>query len=794
MLKKLTLLRKIQLLIILFLLVVYGASQAVAITYINDQAFNSFMEYSEQTAEVIQESIEVYFEDMTLGLNFLKNSHENGTVDEAGIRSQLRTINETKDFAMNSFIVFNDGSFILEPNVDLSEEFDPRTREWYKMAYGHEGVHWVSPYEDKVTSSLVVTASMYVELADTQGVFGVDIKLDRLIDIITVDNIDDQIRLFLVDSDKIIVDSSDNYRNSQLSVLNDPELLNSGIVTGSIETEKGFYSINMLSFTELRLITFLPKDQVREVNNQMMATMSLIALATLIVGIAMSYILAKQIIRPIYRLADVMRTSSESGDIVTFDEGTTKDLQEFVDGYNTMAISANKQRQALEKLSSDLMLSEEALQKQYGRASELAYNDYLTGIPNRVSFEREMEAKISQNVPFTLCYIDLDNFKHINDTYGHRRGDEVLTIISVRLTECCHSKHYSARLSGDEFGLIINRELMEWSVDEIASRVLKLIEETIHIGNLTFNITASIGISHYPDDDDTYEGLMSNADIAMYEAKRMNKNQYTFFEKRHREQLINRINIEKRLLRSIENGEMYLCYQPLIDYKTLSVIGFEALARWEPIGMKPIYPDVFIPMAEHNLYINEIGRFVIEESMAFTRRLKDQFSQSFEMNINVSVVQLHQDDFLNHLFDKIVLNRLSEEEVNIEITESTSLEEDESILKKLEAIRKSGIRISLDDFGTGYSSISHMIHLSLTHMKIDRSIIIKATESNEVYNLVNGLVAFAHSIGLKVVAEGIEDNQMEELIGKTDVDIVQGYLYSRPLKEEDLIQYLEKKL
>ncbi len=793
---KWTLVKKIQLLVLIILLVIMGLSQFIISRYVTLDTRRVFQENVAYTSNLLQKNIEVFFQEAALSLRYIEERYEGQVPEEAYIREYLSLQQETKDYIINSYIAFDDGSFYSEPSSDVPVGFDPRVRPWYGTVYGTNEVGWTEPYADIVTGELVVTGSVFVQMDGTTGVAGMDIRFERLVDVLASGRMADSSVVLLVDNEgNIIADRDGLMTGGNITDFEDEFLDESGLITGSIETKHGLYLFRRLNQTELRLVAFMPHEVLNAAGRQIRFTMTWVMISMLLIGVVMATIVAKQVTGPITKLTNTIHESKGRNDLLLYEGKGEDEIKTLIDSYNSLAMDINIHQKDLLKLSDELMISERKLQAQYDHASKLAYRDYLTGMPNRIRFEKEAREMIEGGVQFAMLFFDLDNFKYINDTYGHHYGDEVLSVLAERISGLALEQGHmiAARLGGDEFGILFPDYKTPEGFMSFGSSLQKAIRMPIFIEELEFFITASIGISLFPEDAATYEMLMTNADIAMYEAKKRTKDSVNRYKASQKEALLDRVNIETRLLKSLEFNEMYVCYQPLIDCRTSEVEGFEALIRWSAEGLGLIFPDVFIPIAEHNHYINDIGEFVLMESLGFQQRLYERFGKRYEMNINVSAIQLHQVNFVEDVRRVVEEFGGHYEAVNLEVTESIALEEDLMIHDKLTALRKLGMSISLDDFGTGYSSFNHLLKLSLTHMKIDRSIIEEATSKEEVHQLIKGLVAFAHKIDLKVVAEGIEDERMESLIKQMGADYAQGYYYLKPLTEHDIVRYLENR-
>lgn len=422
---------------------------------------------------------------------------------------------------------------------------------------------------------------------------------------------------------------------------------------------------------------------------------------------------------------------------------------------------------------------------------KMAYYDRLTELPNRLKFENMMNEAISKLDYFGVLYIDIDNFKFINDTYSHQFGDQVIIAMSQRLRKIIDDDDCVARLSGDEFGIISKNYKTKDELEKFTKYILDQLSVPYTIDNLNLSFTASIGISIYPDDGDSFKDILVNMDIALYEAKDSTKNSYRFYKEKMHIKSLEQANLESHLVKSLEMDEIYVTYQPVMNLETNEVKGFEALLRWKDSEYGQVFPDVFIPIAEKTGYINPLGDFVLEESIIFAKKLFEKYNRFFTMNVNVSAVQLRKAKFVDRVQELLVKHQFPAEYLNLEITETVALDMDKKVIGRLAEIRKKGIDISLDDFGTGYSSLNNLVNLSVTHIKIDKSLVQQATTLKEVHKLIRGVVEFAHALELKVVAEGVETKIMEAIISEMQIDYTQGYYYAKPLMVEDVYTFID---
>ena len=425
------------------------------------------------------------------------------------------------------------------------------------------------------------------------------------------------------------------------------------------------------------------------------------------------------------------------------------------------------------------------------RKRELIYqaqHDSLTSLPNRTYMYEHIDTWIQNHQnKYDVLYIDLDNFKNINDKFGHTIGDEILIEVAKRLSSFFNSDDMLIRQGADEF--IVLKECLDES--KIESNFLKLINrisEVYYIENKEYRIGMSVGIAQFPHDAKTLEELLSLADTAMYEAKKV-KNSYCFFSEKLRHVAAMKTDIEQELRGAIKRDELWMVYQPQIN-EDGSVYGVEALVRWENKKLGFVGPDKFISVAEETGLMRELGEFIIKRALKEINIIKKEINQSFSLSINISVIQLMEADFLAYILKLIDDEKFNKFELTLEITESLSIEDLDEVIPILHAIRKEGIEISLDDFGTGYSSLSVLKKLPINELKIDKSFIdeILYDESEKV--LVQSIINIGKNFGMKTLAEGVENFEQVKELKSYNCDIFQGYFYSKPLIKEDLITFI----
>jgi len=423
----------------------------------------------------------------------------------------------------------------------------------------------------------------------------------------------------------------------------------------------------------------------------------------------------------------------------------------------------------------------------------LAYFDPLTNLPNRTLFKERLEQAIYHGrrspIQFAVMYLDLDRFKNINDTLGHVVGDKLLQEAGRRITACLREQETVARLGGDEFAIIGLDLRAPSDAGEIAMRVVNSIAEPFLIEGHEFSISTSLGISIYPDDATDIEQLISHADDALYAAKRSGKNKFEFFNQESNALALRRLTLENHLRHSLERNELSLVYQPKINLKTSEIVGAEVLLRWNP-SLGQVGPDEFIPIAEDTGLIVEIGSWVIRTACLGYMQQLHRPDRDLPLAINLSARQFKQDNLLE-IIDTIILETgIPANRLEVEITESMLMTNPEQAIKQMHGFKERGITLAIDDFGTGYSSLAYLRRFPVDKLKIDKSFVRDVSMNHDDACIVESIIALAHSMGLKVVAEGVETGMQVEFLQERNCDEVQGYYFYRPMPLDELRQIL----
>ncbi len=436
----------------------------------------------------------------------------------------------------------------------------------------------------------------------------------------------------------------------------------------------------------------------------------------------------------------------------------------------------------------------EKLQSREQKLKWIAYNDTLTGLKNRSFLLNHLEHLLDSNNNVGIIYFDLDNFKTINDTYGHSYGDMLLGEVSKRLNYINKDSYVIARIGGDEF-VVINSDMDDMGdMVEFSNEILKALGEPFIFEDNQLFIGASIGISAYPKDAQTVEELLKCADMAMYFAKENGKNKWQMFDKKMKETVERNLNIERYLRQAIDRKEFSLSYQPQYHTVTNKMRGFEVLLRWnkEELGGN-VEPVEFVRIAEGCGFINEIGEWVMRSACEKLEYLWNNYFDDFIISVNISAVQLMQHNFIELVESIISQYSILPEMLEFEITESVFIESYDQARKNLEKIKKMGIKISLDDFGTGYSSLSYLNNLPIDSLKIDRTFVSDVSKGIFKETMLESIIILAHKLGLDVIAEGVETRDQLFSVRKFNCDFAQGFHLSEPIRESDLDDYLRCK-
>lgn len=424
----------------------------------------------------------------------------------------------------------------------------------------------------------------------------------------------------------------------------------------------------------------------------------------------------------------------------------------------------------------------------------LAYHDALTNLPNRLLFKDRLTVALShaqrEGARLAVLFLDLDRFKVINDSLGHNIGDQLLQAVAARVQACVRESDTVARLGGDEFTVLLPRLHRSDDAAPVAAKIIEAVRYPFHIEGREFFITTSIGISLFPEDGTDAESLIKNADTAMYQAKEVGRDNYQLFNALVNANALQRIALEHGLRKAMTSDEFAVHYQPIFDLRTGQTTGMEALLRWTHPQMGAIPPATFIPLAEATGMMIPIGGWALREACRQTKAWHDAGHTSLTLAVNLSVTQLQQVDLVDRVRTILAETGFPATSLELEITESSAMQSPETSIRTLFELKKLGIRISLDDFGTGHSSLSYLKRFPIDTLKIDQSFVHDITSDPDTAAIVTAIIAMAHSLRLKVIAEGVEYPEQEHFLRHHGCDQMQGFLRTAPIAAEEFLNFV----
>ncbi|MHB8482478.1 MAG: EAL domain-containing protein [Nitrospiria bacterium] len=428
------------------------------------------------------------------------------------------------------------------------------------------------------------------------------------------------------------------------------------------------------------------------------------------------------------------------------------------------------------------------------RLSYLAHRDALTGLPNRTLMHDRLNQAMTQaqrsGTWVGVLFLDLDRFKAINDTLGHQIGDLLLKSVAERLMKCVRESDTVARLGGDEFAILLTNLKQSHHAAKVAQKVIETLSQPFLLGGPELFVTASVGITLYPSDEKSIEGLLKNADTAMYRAKENGRNNYQFYTGEMNTAALNRLSLENSLRLALQRNEFTVHYQPQVNLKTGQIDGVEALLRWNHPHLGNVAPSRFIPIAEETGLIVPIGEWVLRTACSQSKIWQSAGHPPIKMSINISARQLKHHYFIQLVQGILKENRLDPEFLNLELTESVIMQNVEGTIALLKHLTNMGVTFSIDDFGTGYSSLSYLKKFPVHILKVDPSFVREVATSPTDASIVISIITLAHNLKLTVIAEGVETPSQLEFLREQNCDGIQGYLFSPSLPAEELGQLL----
>ena len=559
---------------------------------------------------------------------------------------------------------------------------------------------------------------------------------------------------------------------------------------------KNIYGFCKLSDSNWLYLIKQQGTQYQQILATLPITMSITLIIILMIAIWVSRILSAKYTEPIFTLRDNMTDASSGNLDVKCDVASDDEFGDLSRMFNSMMDIISNNYKELSASKAALEVSEQELKKNYAHIEQLAYHDGLTGLYNRVAFMKYAykifhDASVGAS-KHAIFFIDLDNFKNINDTLGHDYGDLLLKDVSDRMLSCIASDDILARNGGDEFLILKNRFDTVDDLENFASQLVNVVHHPFILNDETAVVSMSVGIAVFPNNGLTVSELIKNADIAMYNAKNCGKNSYRFFDS-YMEDDVNRKNdLADILSHVIDKNEIYLQYQPQVNVESGQVTGYEALMRIESELVGFISPAEFIPIAEETGIINILGEWALIEACNFNQVLIKSGFGPLRVSVNVSTTQLKDDHLIDIIKSIPEKTGMDLKHLEIEITESVLMNSFEHNLKLINQMKELGCSIALDDFGTGYSSFNYLTQIPIDTLKIDKSFIDGICSNEKDRCIADSIIDLAHKMDISVVAEGVEDNEQLQILQNQFCDTLQGYLFSKPLNSTDFIELLSK--
>lgn len=483
-----------------------------------------------------------------------------------------------------------------------------------------------------------------------------------------------------------------------------------------------------------------------------------------------------------------------------------QEVNRLAKGFNSMIRAIKKRDRDLLISNKELKNAEEQLRKKYEELKEsqrilkiseekvahLASHDALTGLLNRRSLMEELNKTLvyDKDPRLAVLFIDLDNFKMINDTMGHSFGDQLIIKVAELLKNTSPPYKQVARISGDEFILVIHDIKSQEQVEHIASEIVNLFDMGIVIDSKILNVSVSVGVALYPNHALTTEDLLKTADMAMYRAKGSGKNGYRLFDESIQKEIEEKSEIESGIRKALETNGFELHFQPIFSTSDWKITSIEALLRVKSHELMKFGTLKLIQVAEMTGQIIEIDKWVLENACLSIKQMNNQLTCPISISVNISPIHIMQQDFIANVCNIVKKTGVPPEWLQFEITETSLMKSFDTNLKKLEALKEMGISIHLDDFGTGYSSLSYLNSLPIDRVKIDKSFIDVMLQSEKECKIVETIISLAHNIGLQVVAEGVEHRAQFEMLVKYQCELIQGYYISKPINYEKIIMIL----
>jgi diguanylate cyclase (GGDEF)-like protein len=728
---------------------------------------------------------------------------------ETDISDYMKNLKEAHPEILFVFLGLDDSSYMEYPEFKPSKNYDPRQRPWYVSTMNTQQILMSEPYVSKVTNEKIVSFTKKIILNNGQlGVIGIAVSIEALTERLEEIKIEQEGYVIVVDPYNKVIVSPANHS----WLLKTPEEIEEQSILRAINKdgyhfdtlegeEKLFFSYKKETGGYTIIAVQSPKIYKDNVEQVTFILIGIFTLTFVLIIYVVNY-MANRFTVPIITIAHNLENIREDAIDIAIDTeisqynsykdeiGTiSKAIHVLIKNINKNFDLLIKRNEEITQSNQRLAISEEKLIWQVQQIEEnkqfiehLAMHDSLTNIPNRRYFYNALTHSIASGEKGAVILMDIDDFKGVNDTLGHKVGDDLLVQVANQLKTFVGETSIISRFGGDEFFILV-RNMNKHQMSEYLLRMKSMFEQPFLIGEQKIYIKFSIGVSFYPRDSMDVNQLLINADLAMYSIKSSNKNNYAFYENILRDIAIEKNEIADIINEALGSDGFKIVLQPVISSNSGEIKSYEALLR---LKNHPIPPSKFIAVAEVTGSIIEIGRRVVELTLSQMSQWKKQGISLKPISINYSAKQLFDHDFYDYLVEKLVEHAIEPSLIAIEMTENVFFEKQDATFIFLNKLRELGIKIMIDDFGTGYASLGYLTSFPIDAVKLDRSINLRYLNHDSI-KIIKNIIALIHSFDLEVVAEGIETMEQFELMRLQGCNYIQGYVFSRPLELEDVI-------
>lgn len=752
----------------------------------------------------------------TLNSHLKHDSHMNdytATPTENALSDFFRNIKANYENINFVFFATSDGAYMEYPQFKPTKAYDPRQRPWYQNTIKNDGLTISDPYVSQVSNELIMSFTMPVKAGDkTLGVIGISA---RVVDLMTkIGNIklgESGYLLVLNNRNKIAISpAAPEWMLETPEQIAEPllaKLVSSGTeqVKGTLLGEKVIADQHVSSNTEWKIVSVVKEAellaQVSEISNILYGiyfiTLAIISLLvfTIVRSTTQPILMLSQVIDRIahldFRASDrettlrMSKSKDETGIIASSILTMVSQIQQYILDLKTFNQQITEQNEQLTASEEELIAQVAEIDSQRQYIDYLAFHDPLTGLANRRKFNETLELSLRSARRGAVVLLDVDNFKRINDTLGHVYGDKVLQAIGLRLLAFENSRIFVSRFGGDEFLILIEADDDTERLESTVGNLKRLFQMPLTIDDNQLDIQLSMGIAKFPEDSQTADQLIMYADMALYTVKSTSKGDFKYFDNAMAELLATKGYIEQLLKAAIQDDGFDLVYQPQVSVTELSCCCYEALLR---LKSEPISPAVFIPIAEETGLIIQIGRIVTRKAVAQLAQWQSEGHLGKTLSINFSAAQIHDSGYIAFLEGLLQHYHVSADCIEVEITENIFIENRDMTLQFMSQIKTLGVKISIDDFGTGYSSLSYLTYLPIDKVKLDKSLSDRFLSLDDI-SVMDNLISLAQSLGLEVVAEGIETNEQYMKLKDAGCNSIQGYYFSKPLKAQEAVNF-----